>query len=93
MGSRGGGSGALVLHRPDQDAATLELVAVLGDRGAWAEAVAERTMLHTLQGNCPSPIGALARTEPDGRPSSSRTGRRPRRQRRSRRTRVARRPR
>ncbi|MEV6597093.1 hydroxymethylbilane synthase [Actinoplanes sp. NPDC051346] len=61
------GSGTLVLQCRDDDTATLELVAGLGDPRAWAETVAERTMLHILQGNCHSPIGALARTEPDGR--------------------------
>jgi hydroxymethylbilane synthase len=61
------GSGTLVLQCRQDDAETRELAAGLGDPRARQETVAERTMLHILQGNCHSPIAALARTEPDGR--------------------------
>ncbi|MEV6349294.1 hydroxymethylbilane synthase [Actinoplanes sp. NPDC051851] len=61
------GSGTLVLQCRDDDTATRDLAATLGDRHAWQETLAERTMLHILQGSCHSPIGGFARTEPDGR--------------------------
>lgn len=61
------GAGTLVLQCREGDAATIDLAARLGDRRAWQETVAERTMLHILQGSCHSPIGGYARTEPDGR--------------------------
>ncbi|MFG2049686.1 hydroxymethylbilane synthase [Micromonospora sp. NPDC048935] len=61
------GSGTLVLQCRDDDTRTRDLAAGLGDPRAQQETVAERTMLHILQGNCHSPIAALARTEPDGR--------------------------
>ncbi|MEK8105321.1 hypothetical protein NKG94_09280 [Micromonospora sp. M12] len=61
------GSGTLVLQCRDDDTGTRDLAASLGDSRAWRETVAERTMLHILQGSCHSPIAALARTEPDGR--------------------------
>ncbi|WP_405429011.1 FAD-dependent oxidoreductase [Micromonospora sp. NBC_00617] len=61
------GSGTLVLQCRDDDTSTLDLVASLGDPRTARETVAERTLLHILQGNCHSPIAALARTEPDGR--------------------------
>ncbi|MDG4810083.1 hydroxymethylbilane synthase [Micromonospora sp. WMMD1120] len=61
------GSGTLVLQCRDDDTGTRDLAASLNDPRAWQETTAERTMLHILQGNCRSPIAALARTEPDGR--------------------------
>ena len=61
------GSGTLVLQCREDDTAIRGLASGIGDRRAWQETVAERTMLHILQGNCHSPIAALARTEPDGR--------------------------
>jgi hydroxymethylbilane synthase len=61
------GSGTLVLQCRDDDTGTRDLAVGLGDPRARQETVAERTMLHILQGNCQSPIAALARTEPDGR--------------------------
>ncbi|BCY07014.1 porphobilinogen deaminase 2 [Actinoplanes sp. L3-i22] len=61
------GAGTLVLQCREDDAAVRDLAASIGDTRAWAETTAERTMLHILQGSCSSPIGALARTEPDGR--------------------------
>ncbi|MCX5068217.1 hydroxymethylbilane synthase [Micromonospora lupini] len=61
------GSGTLVLQCRDDDTSTRDLVASLGDPRTARETVAERTLLHILQGNCHSPIAALARTEPDGR--------------------------
>ena len=61
------GSGTLVLQCRDDDAVIRELAAGLGDPAAGRETVAERTMLHVLQGNCHSPIAGYARTGPDGR--------------------------
>ena len=61
------GSGTLVLQCREDDTGTRELAVSLGDPRAREETVAERTTLHILQGNCHSPIAALARTEPDGR--------------------------
>ncbi len=61
------GSGTLVLQCRDDDPPVRDLAASLGDARAWQETVAERTMLHILQGNCHSPIAGYARTEPDGR--------------------------
>ena len=61
------GSGTLVLQCRDDDAATHDLASALGDTRSWHETVAERTLLHILQGNCHSPIAGHARTEPDGR--------------------------
>jgi hydroxymethylbilane synthase len=61
------GSGTLVMQCRDDDPDTRDLAVDLGDRNAWQETVAERTLLHILQGNCHSPIAGHARTEPDGR--------------------------
>ena len=61
------GSGTLALQCREDDTATRELAMSLGDPRAWNETVAERTLLHILQGNCHSPIAGHARTEPDGR--------------------------
>lgn len=61
------GSGTLVLQCREDDADTRDLAVGLGDARAWRETVAERTMLHILQGSCHSPIAGHARTEPDGR--------------------------
>ena len=61
------GSGTLVLQCREDDTDIRDLAMSLGDQQAWQETVAERTLLHILQGNCHSPIGGYARTEPDGR--------------------------
>jgi hydroxymethylbilane synthase len=61
------GSGTLVLQCRESDTATRDLATSLGDAQTWQETVAERTLLHILQGNCHSPIAGYARTEPDGR--------------------------
>lgn len=61
------GSGTLVLQCRDDDTATRDLAISIGDPTVWRETVAERTLLHILQGNCHSPIGGYAHTEPDGR--------------------------
>jgi len=61
------GSGTLVLQCREGDTATRDLATSLGDAQTWQETVAERTLLHILQGNCHSPIAGYARTEPDGR--------------------------
>lgn len=61
------GSGTLMLLCREADHELIDLLSGLGDPLAWRETVTERTMLHILQGNCHSPIGGYARTEPDGR--------------------------
>jgi hydroxymethylbilane synthase len=61
------GSGTLVLQCRESDEATRTLAAELGDPRTERETIAERTMLHILQGSCHSPIAGYARTEPDGR--------------------------
>ncbi|WP_433120282.1 hydroxymethylbilane synthase [Micromonospora sp. CA-246542] len=60
------GSGTLVLQCRDDDEHTRDIATSLADPRTTRETVAERTMLRILQGNCHSPIAALARTEHDG---------------------------
>ncbi|MFJ3792093.1 hydroxymethylbilane synthase [Kitasatospora sp. NPDC090091] len=61
------GAGILALQCREEDAATIEAVAGLGDHLTWREASAERMFLHVLQGHCNSPIAGYAKAEPDGR--------------------------
>lgn len=61
------GAGVLGLQCRQDDAATIEAVAVLGDADAWRQVTAERMLLHVLQGHCNSPIAGYASTEEDGR--------------------------
>ncbi|MCG6496226.1 hydroxymethylbilane synthase [Kitasatospora sp. A2-31] len=61
------GAGILALQCREDDAATIEAVAGLGDHPTWREASAERMFLHVLQGHCNSPIAGYAKAEPDGR--------------------------
>ncbi|WP_033822414.1 hydroxymethylbilane synthase [Kitasatospora sp. MBT63] len=61
------GAGILALQCRQDDTATIDTVAGLGDRDTWREATAERMFLHVLQGHCNSPIAGYAKAEPDGR--------------------------
>ncbi|WP_431041520.1 hydroxymethylbilane synthase [Streptomyces sp. P1-3] len=61
------GAGVLALQCREEDTATIEAVAALGDTDAWREITAERMLLHVLQGHCNSPIAGYARAERDGR--------------------------
>ncbi|MFH8366817.1 hydroxymethylbilane synthase [Streptomyces sp. NPDC018031] len=61
------GAGVLALQCREDDTATIEAVAGLGDAEAWREITAERMLLHVLQGHCNSPIAGFARAERDGR--------------------------
>lgn len=61
------GAGVLGLQCREDDTATIEAVAGLGDTDAWKEITAERMLLHVLQGHCNSPIAGYAKAERDGR--------------------------
>jgi hydroxymethylbilane synthase len=61
------GAGTLVLQCREDDDDTRDLAIGLGDQRTRQETIAERTLLHILQGNCHSPIAGYAHTEPDGR--------------------------
>ncbi|WP_432038059.1 hydroxymethylbilane synthase [Streptomyces cucumeris] len=61
------GAGVLGLQCQEDDTATIEAVAGLGDTDAWKEVTAERMLLHVLQGHCNSPIAGFAKAERDGR--------------------------
>lgn len=61
------GAGTLVLQVRADDTAVMEAVAGLNDPETHRQTVAERTLLHCLQGHCNSPIAAYAATERDGR--------------------------
>lgn len=61
------GAGVLGLQCREDDAATVETVARLGDTDTWRETTAERMCLHVLQGHCNSPVAGYAHVEPDGR--------------------------
>ncbi|WP_100446868.1 hydroxymethylbilane synthase [Glycomyces xiaoerkulensis] len=54
------GAGILALQCREDDPATLEALAPLGDPQTWREAAAERMFLHVLQGHCNSPIAGYA---------------------------------
>lgn len=61
------GAGVLGLQCREDDKATIDLVAGLGDPQVWREVSAERMFLHVLQGHCNSPIAGYAKAERDGR--------------------------
>ena len=61
------GAGVLGLQCREDDTATIDTVARLGDTDTWRQTTAERMLLHVLQGHCNSPIAGYAHTEPDGR--------------------------
>lgn len=60
------GAGIIVLQCRTADAEVRSLAGRLADPEATRQAIAERTMLHTLQGHCNSPIAGFASTEPHG---------------------------
>ncbi|MFF5076321.1 hydroxymethylbilane synthase [Actinoplanes sp. NPDC000266] len=61
------GAGVLGLQCREDDTATLEAAAALGDPETWRQTVAERMLLHVLQGHCNSPIAGYAVSEAGGR--------------------------
>lgn len=54
------GAGIIVLQCRTTDRHLRELAGELTDAQATCQAIAERTMLHTLQGHCNSPIAGYA---------------------------------
>ncbi len=60
------GAGIIVLQCRTTDHKLRELAGQLADVDTTRHATAERTMLHTLQGHCNSPIAGYAGTEPHG---------------------------
>jgi hydroxymethylbilane synthase len=54
------GQGALALQCRVDDEETQELLAKISDPGAWAEGIAERGFLRTLDAGCTAPVGAYA---------------------------------
>ncbi|MGH3896988.1 MAG: hydroxymethylbilane synthase [Pseudonocardiaceae bacterium] len=61
------GAGIITLQCRAGDDEILTLAAQLGDDETTRHAVAERAMLHALQGHCNSPIAGYATTEPSGK--------------------------
>lgn len=55
------GQGIVGLTCRDGDAATMRILQGIGDPEAWAEALAERALLHHLHGGCNAPVGGHAR--------------------------------
>jgi hydroxymethylbilane synthase len=55
------GQGIVGLTCRDDDAATERALQGIGDPEAWAEARAERALLHHLHGGCNAPVGGHAR--------------------------------
>ncbi len=60
------GAGIIALQCRVADDDVRALAAQLGDPETTRHAIAERTMLHTLQGHCHSPIAGYASTEAHG---------------------------
>jgi hydroxymethylbilane synthase len=58
--------GALAITARTGDGPVLEAVSLIQDSAAWVEICAERGFLAALDGSCRTPIGALARIQPDG---------------------------
>ncbi|HEV7450439.1 MAG TPA: hydroxymethylbilane synthase [Pseudonocardiaceae bacterium] len=61
------GAGIIVLQCRAGDDDIRTLAARLGDAETTRHAIAERAMLHALQGHCNSPIAGYAVTEPSGK--------------------------
>ncbi|MGH3804330.1 MAG: hydroxymethylbilane synthase, partial [Pseudonocardiaceae bacterium] len=61
------GAGIIVLQCRAGDGETQALATRLGDDETTRHAIAERAMLHALQGHCNSPIAGYATTEPSGK--------------------------
>ncbi|CAM5614285.1 hydroxymethylbilane synthase [Streptomyces avidinii] len=60
------GAGVLALQCREDDAALIETVSALGHPDTHRETIAERMLLHVLQGHCNSPIAGYARAERGG---------------------------
>ncbi|WP_327726394.1 hydroxymethylbilane synthase [Streptomyces sp. NBC_00487] len=60
------GAGVLALQCREDDAVTIETVSGLGDPDTHRETLAERMLLHVLQGHCNSPIAGFAGTDRSG---------------------------
>jgi hydroxymethylbilane synthase len=60
------GQGIVGITVRESDTQMRELLFAIEDRDARAVATAERSMLAVLDGSCNTPIGAYARTTPDG---------------------------
>jgi hydroxymethylbilane synthase len=60
------GQGIIGITCRAADEATAKTLAAISDREAWAEALAERALLHALRGGCNAPIGAWARAVENG---------------------------
>ena len=52
--------------RQESDERIARALAAISDREAWAEALAERALLHALRGGCNVPLGARARAVENG---------------------------
>ncbi|MFF4422532.1 hydroxymethylbilane synthase [Streptomyces sp. NPDC001549] len=60
------GAGVLALQCREDDAGLIDTVSALGHPDTHRETVAERMLLHVLQGHCNSPIAGYARAERGG---------------------------
>ncbi|MFE5862333.1 hydroxymethylbilane synthase [Streptomyces virginiae] len=60
------GAGVLALQCREDDTGLIDTVSVLGHPDTHRETVAERMLLHVLQGHCNSPIAGYARAERGG---------------------------
>ncbi|MFF4444376.1 hydroxymethylbilane synthase [Streptomyces sp. NPDC001502] len=60
------GAGVLALQCREDDADLIDTVSALGHPDTHRETVAERMLLHVLQGHCNSPIAGYARAERGG---------------------------
>ncbi|MGW7329674.1 hydroxymethylbilane synthase [Streptomyces sp. NPDC054840] len=60
------GAGVLALQCREDDTGLIDTVSALGHSDTHRETVAERTLLHVLQGHCNSPIAGYARAERGG---------------------------
>lgn len=60
------GAGTLALQCREDDADLIATISGLGHPGTHRETLAERMLLHVLQGHCNSPIAGYAKAEPGG---------------------------